>query len=307
MTDERSFLEADLAAIDGLLDELGPSDLLMRHGLEARRAQIQSRLEQEHRLPAAARASFYFSGTPVIGSTAIEAKFLSDMLGRIQHFVMRVAGREQAGKKKNSSSPGSRLFVSQFQPGSFGFELVEPMAVEQFELAPHKTHLAVAVGEAADLMAASAGEGDSFSDYLPTLDRKTLNLLRRIFQRLDNAGAQMRIKTGGKDIKIDHDGLVRALERTTSTMRESLMTVSGTLTGFLLDGMRFELQLNEPLGGITTIRGRVSPEVSPNQARDSFLRPCHAKVRIVALVSGTRQINESFELLHVEPQDLADH
>ncbi len=94
---ERDFAHADLAAVQGLLAQLGDEDIMARFGLEARRDELQQTIEALDAAPdePVASAALFFGGGPVIGARGIESEFAGSAVTKFQDIVAKGAVRNK--------------------------------------------------------------------------------------------------------------------------------------------------------------------------------------------------------------------
>jgi hypothetical protein len=84
---ERDFATADIAAVNGVLAQLGDEDVMTRFGLEARLEELQQSLAalgDADEEPTAA-AALFFGGEPVLGARGIESEFGGTAVTKFQH------------------------------------------------------------------------------------------------------------------------------------------------------------------------------------------------------------------------------
>ena len=104
---ERDFVSADLAAVTGLLAQLGDEDVMARMGLELRRDELQQTIAHldEAGVEPAASAALFFGGGPVVGSRGIESEFAGSAISKFQDIVAKVLARRvrRAGPTRDCS------------------------------------------------------------------------------------------------------------------------------------------------------------------------------------------------------------
>ena len=133
---ERDFAHADLAAVQGLLAQLGDEDIMARFGLEARRDELQQTIETLDAAPdePVASAALFFGGGPVIGARGIESEFAGSAVTKFQDIVAKVLAHETGGLGQRGIVPNkgaSTLHITNIVRGSFGFLLEEVQPHQQ--------------------------------------------------------------------------------------------------------------------------------------------------------------------------------
>ncbi|HEU0046036.1 MAG TPA: hypothetical protein VFQ43_00360, partial [Nitrososphaera sp.] len=165
---KREHLTAELATLDALLGTLPNDDLLGRLGLQSRRDEIISELNQIREIVGeAASIALFFGGRPVFGCKGIEASFGADAVSKFQDLITNVWGTADRGgvgsRGPLPASDLSKLHITSLLHGSLGFLLEEIEPQDRLFDSPLKK----AADRAADVIAAFADENEqSFSAIL---------------------------------------------------------------------------------------------------------------------------------------------
>ena len=195
---ERDFVSADLAAVTGLLAQLGDEDVMARMGLELRRDELQQTIAHldEAGIEPAASAALFFGGGPVVGSRGIETEFAGSAISKFQDIVAKVLARESGGLGQRGVVPNkaaSTLHITNIVRGSFGF-LLEEVSPQPSLM---ETSLKTAMDETSRLLRA-LGEPDEeqFRTVAETIDQRTLGTAREFFELMRQSGATLRLVAG---------------------------------------------------------------------------------------------------------------
>lgn len=302
---ERDFACADLAAVTGLLAQLGDEDVMARFGLETRRNELQQTIAELDRRPdePAASAVLFFGGNPVMGTRGIESEFAGTAVAKFQDIVAKVLADETSGLGQRGIVPNrgaSTLHITNIVRGSFGF-LFEELGRPQAQLV--ETSLKVAVDETMRLLDAF-GEPDEerFRATVETIDQRVLATTREFFDLMRQNGATLRLVAGVTDRSFGTEAIARATERATSTtVDDTEESVRGQLAGVLPDAHQFEFRVDEPGG---TIRGRVSRALSADELtrfnRDWVGADAIARVMVRRVRRSGAVVRETFTLIALD-------
>lgn len=262
---EHDFVLADLAAVTGLLAQLGDEDVMTRFGLESRREELQNVISELERQPdePTASAALFFGGQPVVAARGIESEFAGEAVSKFQDIVAKVFADEagalgQRGVVPNKSA--SVLHITNIVRGSFGFLLEEVHPQRHFV----GSSLKDTVDKVTRLLEAFADpDEEHFRSAVETVDQRVLTTARDFFGLMRQREATLRLVTGDRDRSFGPEAVLRAVERATSTVvEEDKEDVRGQLSGTLPDGHLFEFRAE---GGRGTLRGRVARDLTPDQ------------------------------------------
>lgn len=306
---ERDFAHADLAAVNGLLSQLGDEDVMTRFGLEARLEELQrtiAELDEADEEPTAS-AALFFGGQPVIGARGIESEFGGAAVTKFQDLVAKVLAHENGGLGQRGIVPNksaATLHITNIVRGSFGF-LFEEMRPQRQMV---ETPLKVAVDEATRLLDAF-GEPDEeqFRTAVETIDQRVLGTAREFFDLMRQEGATLRVVAGNRDKSFGAEAVARAAERATSTIVEDTEeSVEGQLAGVLPDARQFEFRT---VGERGTIRGKVDRTLPADQLirfnRDLVNVAARARLHVKRVLRNDVVVREGFTLLALAPAERA--
>ncbi len=301
---ERDFAHADIAAVNGLLAQLGDEDVMTRFGLESRLDELHQALtdlDQAQDEPTAS-AALFFGGQPVIGTKGIESEFGGAAVTKFQDLVSKVLAHESGGLGQRGVVPNkaaSTLHITNIVRGSFGF-LLEEMSLQHQIVG---TPLKAAVDEAARLLDAF-GEPDEeqFRTAVETIDQRVLGTAREFFDLMRQGGATLRVVAGDRDNSFGAEAVARAADRATSTVvQDSEEVIVGQLAGVLPDAHQFEFRTGEERG---TIRGAVDRAIPADQLgrlnRDLVNVAASARFRVKRVLRNDIIVRESYTLLTLE-------
>jgi hypothetical protein len=302
---ERGFLRADLAAVSGLLAQLGEEDVMARLGLEARREELERTVAELDAAPeeTAASAALFFGGRPVAGTQGIESEFAGTALAKFQDIVAKVLAHEsgilgQRGLVPNKSA--ATLHITSIVRGSFGFLLEEVQA----PAATRDVSLKMAVEATTRLLDAfSEVDEERFRSAVETIDERVLATARVFFTLMRQSGATLRLVSGTVDRTFGTETVAQAAERaTTTSVEESQEILRGQLTGILPESRQFEFRAVEIE---EALRGRVDRAIQGDQLeafnREWLYRNLEATIHVKRVRRSGAIVRETFTLISLDP------
>lgn len=302
---ERDFATADIAAVNGLLAQLGDEDVMTRFGLEARLEELRHELAalDDAADEPTASAALFFGGQPVVGARGIESEFGGAAVTKFQDLVAKVLAHETGGLGQRGVVPNrgaSTLHITNIVRGSFGFLLEEVQPQHQMV----DTSLKAAVEEATRLLDAF-GEPDeeAFRTAVEEIDERVLGTAREFFGLMRQRGATLRVVAGDRDNSFGAEAVARAADRATSTVvQDSEEIIVGQLAGILPDAHQFEFRAGADLG---TLRGKVDRALPADQLsrfnRDLVNVEGKGRFHIKRVLRNDVIVRESYTLLALEP------
>jgi hypothetical protein len=300
---KREHLSAELATLDALIGTLPHDDVLGRIGLQSRREEIVSELDQIKEIVGeAASIALFFGGRPVTGSKGIEASFGADAVSKFQDLVTNVWGTADRGgvgsRGPLPASDLSKLHITSLLHGSVGFLLEEMEPQDRLFDSPLKK----AADRTADVIAAFAGESEqNFSAILETVDQRVLGSAREFFRQVYQKGANLRIVEGEKDLVLDGAPLERAYSRAENAeIQDEDEPVRGVLLGLIPIGRRFELRKQDG----TILSGSVAETLSEAYLKrltqeELVGKLCRGRIKRKRITRFSK-VTESFVLLDLE-------
>jgi len=302
---ERDFATADIAAVNGLLAQLGDEDVMTRFGLEARLQELQQSLAAlgEADEEPTALAALFFGGAPVLGARGIESEFGGAAITKFQDLVAKVLAHENGGLGQRGVVPNraaSTLHITNIVRGSFGFLLEEVQPQHQMV----ETTLKAAVEETTRLLDAF-GEADeeAFRSAVEEIDERVLGTAREFFSLMRLRGATLRVVAGDRDNSFGPAAVTRAAERATSTvLQEGEEVIAGQLAGVLPDAHQFEFRVGADRG---TLRGRIDRGLTADQLsrfnRDLVNLAAHGRFHTKRVLRNDEIVRETYTLLELTP------
>ena len=304
---ERDFATADIAAVNGLLAQLGDEDVMTRFGLEARLDELQQELaalDDVQDEPTAA-AALFFGGEPVLGTRGIESEFGGAAVTKFQDLVAKVLAHENGGLGQRGVVPNrgaSTLHITNIVRGSFGFLLEEVNS--QHNLI--ETSLKAAVDNTTRLLDAF-GEPDEEASRtaVEAIDERVLGTAREFFSLMRQRGATLRIVAGDRDNSFGAAAVARAADRATSTvLREGEELIAGQLAGVLPDAHQFEFRAGADRG---TLRGRIDRALSADHLsrynRDLVNLDASGRFHVKRVLRNDEVVRETYTLLELTPAE----
>ncbi|MDN3563718.1 hypothetical protein ACFQY5_21790 [Paeniroseomonas aquatica] len=306
---ERDFATADIAAVNGLLAQLGDEDVMTRFGLEARLDELKrdlAALDDNVDEPTAA-AALFFGGQPVLGSRGIESEFGGAAVTRFQDLVAKVLAHENGGLGQRGVVPyrgASTLHITNIVRGSFGFLFEEMQPQHQMV----DTSLKAAIDETARLLGAF-GEPDeeAFRTAVEEIDDRVLGTAREFFGLMRQRGATLRVVAGDRDNSFGAEAVARAADRASSTvLQDDEELIAGQLAGVLPDAHQFEFRAGADRG---TLRGRIDRALTADQLgrfnRDFVNVDGKGRFHVKRVLRDEVVVRETYTLLGLEPSDRA--
>ncbi len=304
---ERDFASADIAAVNGLLAQLGDEDVMTRFGLEARLEELQRNLAALDDVAdePTASAALFFGGQPVLGARGIESEFGAAAVTKFQDLVAKVLAHENGGLGQRGVVPNrgaSTLHITNIVRGSFGFLLEELHPQHQMV----ETSLKAAVDETTRLLDAF-GEPDeeAFRTAVEEIDERVLGTAREFFSLMRQRGATLRVVAGDRDNSFGAEAVARAADRASSTvLKDGEEVIAGQLAGVLPDAHQFEFRAGGDRG---TLRGKVDRALTADQLgrfnRDFVNVNGNGRFHIKRVLRNDVVVRETYTLLELEPAD----
>lgn len=173
--------------LDRLLTSLPEGRDIERHGLEARKADLERALSAEStREREPLRAQLTFRGRPTVGSHGIFAEFAAGAVEAFARVVSTVGASLTGPLGTRGQLPNQdqfRLLITGTAHGSFGFQF-EEAAVNQAALFDEESPLEAALERTRAIMEATLGDDDELSDSLAEVDPRAVEAMRRFLDEL---------------------------------------------------------------------------------------------------------------------------
>jgi len=304
---EHDRTRAELASVEALLDQLSDEDVMTRLGLEARRDELRSAIQDfKEQAETTASAVLFFGGRPVAGNRGIESEFGGNAVTKFQDLVAKLLACKvgELGQRGVVPNKGAAtLHITNVVRGSFGFllEEIEP----QHELVD--TTLKGAVVNAFELLRAfSEPNEEKFQEAVEAVDDRIVATAGELFDLIRDSGATMRLVVGQSDNTFGSQAVAMAAERANTTeIDETEEFMEGQLSGFLPDAHQFEFRAEAPNGDIRIIRGKVDRRLTTNELTAFNLQLVNVPAKVLLLVKRVRRsgqiVRESFTLLQIQP------
>ena len=237
------YTRANLAAVREMLGST--ESAITRANLTSRLDGLEEELRRaEAQVACLAEATVLFDGTPVRARLGINASFGGEGIQRVQELVVTLTADRASGVGERGPLPAvPRLFITDVEVGSFGFQLTELGDPGLFNTpSPLKTSL----DEATRLLSAAADSDEALVSALATRSPRVLQELRELLALIDKAGATLSIDTDRARSQLDTPDRVRAARERAdaATLTEDEESLAGVLCGILQDRRRFELRLD---------------------------------------------------------------
>lgn len=240
-------LESQAVQIRRMLNRSQDVDPLGALSLNERLKDVLEQIDAEKkRKKNHAAVTLLFYGTPVDGSTGIDAQFagraIQDYQSALSKHMVSVAGGQLGTRGPIPERNLSRLNITDVVHGSFGFQLEESSDNEDF----FSTALKQAVVDISVIMQDfSAPEENRFEEAIEKIDSRTFKSIKSLFSLAHKEGASFRIIDEEVEVVFDDVKVNRAFERVESVeFSEETTTVLGTLIGVIPIGRRFEFKID---------------------------------------------------------------
>lgn len=301
----RARLEAELAQVQLLLENIPDSHFFERMGLESRAVELQKELTQFDPGPLhkRTRVAIFFGGRPVIGTLGIDARFASEAIQGYQEVISKVFATQIVGELGSAGriplEDQSHLHITDLPRGSFGFQLEDLGQEAPLSLFPQSPPLTEAVDKANEILAAASESDEAFVDAMDEVGDRVFSAIKGFFVTISNAAATFRLVSEKMQVSFDADRVDAAVARVTAERTEEIdIPIPGVFLGVLAGSGKFEHRTDT--GSI--LAGRVSANRRPEEFADWFNRNCIAHLRIVTLSKSGRELKR-YTLLRIEPSE----
>ncbi|WP_323780193.1 hypothetical protein [Thalassovita sp.] len=254
---QKAELEALIQSIDS------PSDIVAKMNYESRLRSISEKLQLAEQKDAnIAEVSVLFDGSPVRGTSSIDAGFAAHALLHFQGIVTRLFSSSLKGqlqsKGKIKGSDLAQLNLSGLATGSFGFVLEEKNADQSSVM---KTPLREAIEEAAALFEELSQEDDEdFLIDVNDINPRVFNEISSFFNHLEKNNATFKAHLRDKSCSLDHAAIHRAYTRISATeVNIRKETWIGKLVGLTPIKRSFEFRKHDEQ---TVHTGKFSQQIS---------------------------------------------
>lgn len=237
----------------------------MASAWSARRERLEKSLKEAAEAPRIPRTVLFFAGgDATVGSTGIDAQFVSDILKPFQEMVksqfvsIRHGQIGQRGPRKSENE--ARLLLTGLPRGSFGLELSQPFQ-EDLVTASEVSDTLVTLSKAIE----AAGESDEeFANAVDDVSPRVLPRLKEFFEIAHKYKTSLKVESGDLRCELSADRIHRAFERASSISSETTeIELTGIFRGATLDSWRFDFK---PGNEETLISGRISSDMSEEAA-----------------------------------------
>ena len=260
---ERHYLQAELAALDELIDQLPMANVIDRMSLEARKKEVEAELSTQpspYYEPARIRLTFH--GKPVVKSHGILTEFAADALDTFADMVAAFGASQDVQLGMRGMIPNRdkyRLMVTGTALGSFGFELEEAPKDNNL-LVPELSPTKAAIEQAKAIMESSIGSDDDLAEAISEAEPRAIDALRAFLQTMVEHSAVCTLVSDDKPFEFENVDQVKfARERLSQeNIHEDDREIIGTFRGVLPTCRTFEFSVEES-GDI--ILGKVGPKI----------------------------------------------
>jgi hypothetical protein len=281
--------QAELTALNEFLDQISPSRVIERIGLEARKKEIENILASQPPAPREpVRARLTFRGKPIVGSYGMFAEFGAAAVNTFASAVAAIGASQNGPLGARGTLPNRddfRLLITGTAPGSFGFELEEAPKDNEM-LLPETSLVETAIEQTKAIMKATIATDDELADAVSEADPRALEALRAFLKTLADQEAVCTLEFKDRVFGFADVGQVRRSERRLSRdyIRESESGIEGTFQGVLPKRRTFEFKI---AGTEEIITGKVGADIPDASVINHILdQPTSIEVRTTQVGSG---------------------
>lgn len=280
------FLLSEQAALEKLIGETSPENVIGRMSLENRLQDVVTQLEgYEGYAPGIVDARLTFSGEPVSGSRGIWADFAGAAISAFQTAVTAVGAGARSALPHRGRIPNSddyQLMITGTAPGSFGFQVEDSSQDMRFSGQPSAVESAIE--QIQSILAASVGTDEQLADAIEDTDRRAISALSNFLKTVADGSAVCTLTFKGNEFRFhDTDQVRQSQKRLSRDIVDDDVILIGHFKGFLPGALRAEFLiesteakfLKQKIG--TVIGGKVASAVAA-QISENLGR--HAKVQV---------------------------
>lgn len=271
---EYRFLLSERAALEKLIGDTSPENVIGRMSLEHRLQDVVTQLDAcGDCSPHVMDARLTFSGKPVYGSRGVSLDFASEAGSAFQAAVTAVGAGSRATLPSSGKIPDSedfRLMVTGTVPGSFGFQVED--SSQQLRLANESSPVELAIARVQSILAASLGTDEQLADAVADIDPRGIEALSNFLKTMADGDAVCVLGFKDNEFRFrDPDQVRRSQGRLSRDILENDVILTGYFVGFLPGALRAEFLVNgieeteasfpkEIIGKV--ISGKVEPAVA---------------------------------------------
>lgn len=269
---ERDHLQARIATVQFMINDLSPDDRISRIGLVEHIEELKEELAAmpDIAYPESASVDLYFSGKPVFAQQGISTDFSQKLLEHFQATVTAIKAEldgyvlHERGEVPNSHT--SKLHITGIVRGSFGFRLEEILEQHQLPLpSPGEekatSPLQKAIEKTIDtFIALSKKNEEELESIVGDMNARTFNHIKKFIELMHKQEANFRLASGAKDHSFDKNqisNLYNRLDEKIIAIEEETIIRTIKLNGVLPVSHEIEYELLdsiESVGGVKKCR-----------------------------------------------------
>ena len=301
---DHRFLLSERGALNKLISQTSPGNVIGRMSLEHRLKKVEAELEAYEGLSSRiVDARLTFSGTPVFGSRGIEADFAGEVVKKFADAVACFGASLDRVLSAKGPIPNRKrydLLITGTAPGSFGFEVED--ASQQMVSTEEFPAVERAIERVKGVLEASVGTDEHLANTIAGTDRRALRSLRIFLKAVADAEAVCALTFQGDEFRFrDTDQVRRSAERLSEDIQEYNRWLIGRFRGFLPRERDAEFVISEEFWSEmdrSTITARVDPAVDDAVDINRILNE-DVRIGIHAWQVGSRQ--SRYVIYSVEP------
>ena len=242
------FLLSERGALNKLIAECSPDEVITRMSFQARLADVEEKLEDYEGFSSKlVDAHLTFQGVPVEGSRGIWAEFGSRAVKDFTDAVAKVGASLGAGlspKGPVPEQPDHRLLITGTVVGSFGFQLES--ASQQLALPGESTPTEIAIEQVKSIMEASTGTDEQLADAIADTDQRALKAIGSFLKTVADDMAVCALEYRGDLFRFrDVEQVRRSQSRLSEDISEDDVSLRGHFQGFLPKQRRAEFYIDD--------------------------------------------------------------
>jgi hypothetical protein len=243
-------LQAEKTTLDKLLSTLPSSSVIERMSLEARKKEVEKKLDSQPEPPIEpVRAKLTFRGKPIIGSHGMFAEFGAAVVNIFAETVATIGASQIEPLGLRGAIPNRenfQLLITGTALGSFGFEL-EESPKDNMMFLPGMSPIEAAINKLKTIMEATLGTDDDLIEAISDADPRALEELRTFLKTMADHEAVCTLEFKDEVFRFSDVGQVRRSEQRLiqDNIHKEDKDIVGEFQGFLPKRRTFEFVISE--------------------------------------------------------------
>lgn len=268
------FLLSERAALEKLILETSPENVIGRMSLENRLQDVVTQLESYQGYSSdVIDARLTFRGEPVSGSRGIWMEFAGAASRSFQVAATTVGAGSRSTLPSRGSIPDAddyRLMITGTVPGSFGFQVED--SSQQMRLIGEPSPVELAIEQIQSIFAATVGTDEQLADAVADTDQRAISALSDFLKTVADGDAVCTLTFKDNEFGFrDTNQVRRSQKRLSRDIVENDVILMGRFRGFLPGTLQAEFHIDgiegadagflaEKIG--TVVRGKVESAIA---------------------------------------------